>query len=455
MASLKTKISSFFFNFPSKGSIASDGNLTGRVDSKRSLENVIMPVQFLRAKEDVASWKDAATQVEDGYPYLRYRTRMQRLYMNTVQNAHVRACMQKRMNLTLLKNFSIVDENGKEIESVTKMLDKQWFHDYRMYLKQAQAFGYSLIDLGDLVNNEFPNISIIRRQNVHPDMEYVMYIPDAPIGTSFMEDPYVDWYVWVPTQTELGVSKCGYGYLYTVSLYEIFIRNILRFNNDAAELYGMPILLGSTNKDGKDRDEFFEMLKNAGSNKVIVKNAMEDMIELLDSKNSGKGYLIYSDLDKRCKDDISKLILGHANALDEVPGKIGAGQGKDNPVFQALEDITTIDTRFEEYFTTNVFFPKLRKLGFDIPKLCTYKLKNDAEEEELREKEDQSNLITATLYKMIHDAGGKPDWKYFAERTGIDVEEAPAPQPLMMQNDATNNPKGKLSRKEKLMNLYK
>ena len=75
-----------------------------------------------------------------------------------------------------------------------------------------------------------------------------------------------------------------------------------------------------------------------------------------------------------------------------------------------------------------------------------FEFKNDAEKEELRRREDESNQKTANIFKTIKDAGGDPDWRYFSERTGITVEKTAATEPISNFKPSVQN---------KLNNLYK
>ncbi len=453
MASILKKISNLFPLFPTKEiELAGIGtnNDKDKKEKEKNLSNYISKIKFVRASVDVNAWKEAISEAED--MYLPFRVSMQRIYQDTILNGHVYACMNRRINLTLLKSFKLCDENGGDTE-YTKLFQKKWFYDYLFYALQAQAFGYSLISLGDLVNDEFPDISVIRRQNISPDRLEVAQNIYTPIGEKFLEDPYKDWHVWVPTASELGVSTCGYGYLYKVARYEIILKYILAFNMDAAELFGMPIRIGTTNKTNEDERALFERaVATMGSANYIIKDEL-DKIELLERNNgSTGGHDIYESLEKRSQQYISKIILGHADAIDSIPGKLGNSQGEDNPIHKALKDTQTTDCYFIKHNINSCLIPKMRALGISIPENICFEFDNDEEKEEFRKKQDQSNQATANIFKTIKDAGGKPDWDYFSDRTGINVEEAPEPEPIkpFMQNKELND-----KIKNKLNNIYK
>jgi len=389
---------------------------------ERNLRSYISPVQLQRIRHDVQLWREAITEAEQAwYPH---RVRMQRMFLDTVLNAHVTACMTRRKNLTLLKDFKLCNDAGEENEQYTKLIKKDWFAKYCNYVLDAQFFGYSLISLGDLVNDEFPKLTIIRRFNISPDRLNVTSYVYSLSGAQFQEDPYRVWNVWTPTPTEVGISLTGYGLLYKVAMYEIICRNVLGFNMDSAELYGMPLRKGKTSKTNEDERALFEKaLAQMGSAGYILMDTMDDL-ELVEGQG-GQGFKIYESLEKRCEAKISKVLLGHADALDSTPGKIGGGQGEESPVSQALEDIQTIDCRFLENNINTELLPRLRELGISIPEDLCFQIKNDQEREEMRRREDQSNKLTADIAQVMKNAGLQMDAAYFEERTGIPTTAAP------------------------------
>lgn len=448
MASILKKISNLFPLFPTKEiELAGIGtnNDKDKKEKEKNLSNYISKIKFVRASVDVNGWKEAISEAED--MYLPFRVSMQRIYQDTILNGHVYACMNRRINLTLLKSFKLCDENGEDTE-YTKLFQKKWFYDYLFYALQAQAFGYTLISLGDLVNNEFPEISVIRRQNISPDRLEVSKNIYTPTGEKFLEDPYKDWHVWIPTPSELGVSTCGYGYLYKVARYEIILKYILSFNMDAVELFGMPIRIGTTNKKNEDERALFERaIATMGSSGWMVKDEL-DNIELLERSNGSGGHEIYESLEKRSQQYISKIILGNADAIDSTPGKLGNSQGEDNPIHKAIKDTQTTDCNFIKHNVNSCLIPKMRALGIYIPENICFDFNNDEEKEDFRKKQDQSNQSTANIFKTIKDAGGKPDWDYFSERTGINVEEATqdlSNKTSITDKELSNNIKNKLN----------
>jgi len=388
---------------------------------EKNLTGYIAKVQLQRLRHDVQMWRDAVIEAENAwYPH---RVKMQRMYIDTILSGHTLACINRRKNLTLLKEWEIVNINEEPQDDLKKLLNKKWFQFALEYALDAQFYGYSLIALGDLENDGFPQLQPIRRWNVSPDRLNVAQFIYSLSGVHFLEEPYSDWHLWVTTPGQIGVSNVGYGLLYNVALYEIMCRNLIGNNADASEMYGMPIRVGTTNKtEGEERDTFEQALANMGSAGYILKDALDE-VQLIESSIAGQGFKIYGDFEKRLETKISKLILGHADAMDSVPGKLG-NQGELSPAQQAIDDVMQIDSLFLEEFVNNNLFPKLRNLGFVIPEDVTFRFANNIEKELQRVNEDKNNQATAQLALTMKQAGLEMDAEYFAERTGIPTTKA-------------------------------
>ena len=392
-----------------------------RAQVKRNLNNSISPVQLQRLRHDIAMWREAVTEAE--LAWFPHRVRMQRMYIDTVLNGHVFALMERRKDLTLLRDFQLVDAGGKEDETWGRYFGgQQWFQLFLEYALDALFFGYSLISLGDIKDSAFPGIQPVRRWNISPDRENVTSLVYSLTGTPFLEEPYASWHIWVKTPGQNGTPNCGYGLFYNIALYEIFLRNTLGFNADFVELYAMPYRVAKTTKTTEaERAELFEAIKNMGSAGFALVDPADD-ISFLETNLGGTGYQAYDNLEARCQKVVSKIILGHADAVDSTAGKLGNGGDKENnPVTMAMMDKQTKDGRFIEALINTQLLPKMRALGFDIPQQLQFKFKNDAEKHALREKQDASNKVTADIFQTISNAGGQPDWEYFTERTGIPV----------------------------------
>jgi hypothetical protein len=233
------------------------------------------------------------------------------------------------------------------------------------------------------------------------------------------------------------VSKCGYGLLYKVALYEIIMRSLIGWNTDYSERFGMPTTIIKTVKDDEEeRGKAEEAAQKLGSSGYMILD-INDEFEFAETKGGqGTGWQTYDNLEGRCKKTISFLILGHEDAASSQPGKMGGQQGAKNldqdasPIGQALAACESKDARFEENIVNNHLIPKLIKLGIPLPLGKKYKLKNDKERELQSTKETKKALDWATVAYTMSQAGLEMDEKQFADKSGVTaskVIEPPAP----------------------------
>lgn len=421
------------------------GRQQNEVEVKKNLAGFVAPVQLQRLRQDILSWRNVMNESENvWYPH---RVKAQQLYIDTVNNAHVYACMERRKDLTLLRKWEFVDKAGNVDEATTELFteqvngksqNKEWFGNFLNSSLDSIFYGYSLISLGDIVAEEFPNLQPIKRWNISPDRLNVTNFTYSLSGALFLDEPYKDWHVYVKTYNEIGTSKSGYGLLYKVGLYEIYLRNLLGFNGDFVELFAQPYRLGKTDKkEEAERAELARTLQQMGSSGWAVIDP-EDSIEFLETALGGTGYKGYDNLEMRCEKKISKIILGHADAIDSIPGKLG-NSGEKSPADKAMEDKQTRDGNFISGVVNNGLMVNMRNLGFNIPPETKAVLKNDAEIMEL------NNAIIAQAVQMAA-AGLTMDGKYFTDNTGIPVAAPAVPPP-------TSNPLAPAV-KNKLQRLY-
>lgn len=398
---------------------------------KRNLNSLIAAFQFTRLKHDIGGWRQAIGEMEQAW--FPHRVKAQRIYIDTVVNSHVHSCLERRYDLVLLKEYGLYA--GEECdEKQTELLRAEWVTNLMKYALEADPFGYSLISLGDIVDNKFPNLTLVPRENISPDREQLCSIVYQVSGEQF-NDPtneIYNWCIWVNTPSDKGTSKCGYGLLYKVANLEIFLRNLLGSNANYNERYGQPMRHAkSTKLDGPEYDQLVAAVRDAGENSWVVTDPTDEII-FIEAKGggAGQGFKTYDNFETRLEKKISNVFLGHPDALHSTAGKIGGNQDGDNSaVQQALEDLETkLCTRIENLFNDQVI-PKLLAIGFPIQPGLKFRFKNDKEKEEIRKKQDESLQATATAVKTFSDAGYEVAEKWLQEHTGIEITKKQEPKP--------------------------
>lgn len=404
----------------------------------KKANTLLSPLQLSRIRVDIGELRSALSEAE--LPYYPHRVKLQRIYQDTILNGQVETAMQKRKDLTLLKNFQLKSSETVN-EEATKYLQSDWFYLMLNYILDARAFGYSPISFGDMVDAAFPEATIVKRWYVSPDRKMLgRYI--YSMSGERLDDPtneLTQWSLYVDTPSETGASICGYGYLLKVAYYEIFIRQNVGFNATALELFGQPTRVLKTSKtDEYERATLFSAGVQMGNSGVILMDPTDDITLVEASGGQGKNNGFES-FETRMLKMVSKIILGHADAIDSQTGKLGG----EDAAKEAIERIEKVDNMWVTNIVNSKLIPKLQALGCPIPLGLVFEFLNTKEKEERREKEDASNKVTAEIFQTIKNAGGDPDWKYFTERTGIPVEKSEEPAPAL-------NP----MQQQKLKNLY-
>jgi hypothetical protein len=418
---------------PSKAATYGIRDGGGSKNKNRNLGNIIFPSSLERTRQDLADWKDAIVEMEAAW--LPYRVKVQKLYETVVLNEHLSACMERRKDLTLLREFQIENANGERDKTWTEYFQKNWFSKNMLnYILDAQAYGYNLISIGD-INDSIPvNPTIIQRRFISPDRHMVSPFEYNPSGVDFRESQFAKWHIWIPTLSSNGISSCGYGNLYNVAKTEIYLRNNVAFNMSFIQMFAQPYRMLKTAKtEGAERDEAEKAMQAMGDAGYIILDMMDEL-EFLNDGAAGNGYKSYNDFEHRLESKISKFWLGHADAIDSVPGKLGsntlpvAGGKTDNtsantPVAKALRDKQSKDGGFVEPIVNESVIPKLQALGIGIPDGCRFKFLNDAEEREVQELEAHKNQLLATLALTMAQGGLKMSAEYFRKITGVDCSE--------------------------------
>lgn len=429
-----------------------------RTKDVRDLNRYALPVQFQRLRQDTGTWREGIIEAE--LSYYPFRVKMQQCFIDTINNEHVFSCWKKRKALTLLKDFVIVNSAGNINEKATKLFkDKRWFNYLLHYILDAEAFGYSLIGFGDLIDNGFPNIKVLKRWLVSPDRNQYVSMLRSLSGINFLDPDakdehgksFVDYTAWIPTMNDIGTSPCGYGLLYKVAMSEIFIRNNMSYNADFVEMFAMPYRVGTTDtRDEISRANMEGALRSMGSAGYAVVDP-GDEIKFIESQLGGTGYKAYDSFNLTHEKLITKVLLGHPDAMGSVAGKKGGDQGGEtSTVSAALEVIEKEDNSLALIHLNDIILPKLRNLGFLVGEDEYFAIKNDKELFEGRVREDEANQKTALVVKALKDAGLTVDAEYITNRTGIPVEQIPIVPPIFPKSPGFSE-----AMKNKLNETYK
>lgn len=453
-------IGNFFgFSFTAKGSGNAQAfirNGGGSNNPNRNLNNSIFPASFERAKIDLQTWAEAIKEAEvAGWPF---RVTLQKMYEKTILNPHVAACIQRRKELTLLRDYEIVDAAGNKDPHWTEYFKKSWFkHHVLEYTLDAEYHGFTLASIGAIKDGIPDELTNVKRWNISPERKHVSIFEKSPAGYSWEDAPYDKWHVWIPTIQTNGINNCGYGLLYIAAALEILQRNNVQYNTDFIEMFAQPYRWLKTNDlEGEEYEEKKASLKNMGSMGALI-TGMQDELEFLNDGSRGNGYKAYNDFDHRAKSDISKWFGGHADFIDSTPKALGGSQNSgggditddasgNTPVQKAIAAKRMIDGDFVTTAVNELWIPKLQGLGVDIPKGHKIHFLNDSEERSIAAQEADKNQKIATLYLSMAQAGLQGDAEQFTKLTGIKCKEVR----VMPDKNVLKDPKEQAAGKDPL-----
>ena len=371
-----------------------------------------------RTKQNIKNFRDAILEAEE--IYIPHRVKMQLMYEDTVLNSQVKACMEKRKNLVLLKDFQFVFEDGTVDEQTTKFFTNHWFSLMQEYILDSLFFGYNLINWTDIKDGIPVGIKTARKQFISPDRRVISPFPYSIMGHSIDSEDIKDWTLYCETPNQHGISPSGYGMLLECANYEILLRGINSYNADYCERYGMPTIVATSDAiDDDERDYLEKSLENIGSNGYIIKRSTDEM-EFLEYKAVGQGYQSYANFEERLNKNISKLLLGHADALDSIPGMLG-NQGSDTPISRGLIEIETKDSKYVEYYVNSLLLEKLRNCGMNIPENVKFEYLNNKEKANEEEVKLEKYSKISTFLKTMTESGFVVDQKWVEEELGIKV----------------------------------
>lgn len=342
------RIGNFEFNFGRVKNAATNQSGDGRVLKK------ITSTQLVRSKSQIKDWTTAVERAES--KIRPDRTELIRIYNNIVVDPHLSAVMLTLKLKILNMNWTV--KKGENIDdSTVALLKSTWFRSILEMSIDSIFYGYSLIQLGDMVNGE-PEIELIPREYVIPEWNAIKTKINASTLKEMIliDDPeFANWLIF---------SNSGdLGLLYKAAPIVIMKRAVMSAWSEYAEIFGMPIRVGKTDiRDPKKFANMDAMLANMGSAAYGVFDP-SDLIEFIQTSGTD-AFQVYNEFLKAADAQLSKLFLGQTGTTDEksFSGSANVHSGILNAIVESYIDRIV-------YFINGVILPKLVQLGLIAPGL--------------------------------------------------------------------------------------
>jgi hypothetical protein len=362
----------------------------------------IVEKQILRTRQDIGKWRNALTQAEA-------IENPQRLLLYTVYNeamldAHLTSIIFSRKNKALSKPFKIVSQTGEEVPEKTALLESEWFYRILDLALDSIFYGHSLIQLGDIVEDQFSSVELVPRHHVKPELGIVVENPGDEKGESYLEPPFSEWLISVGDSRNLGLLK-------QATPLTIWSKNAAGAWSEYQELFGMPMRIGRTNtRDENMRKNMEDMLDNMGRAAWGVFDT-NDVVELVQASGS-IGNPVFQTMIETMDSRLSKLIYGQTMTSDN-----GSSRSQAEVHQSTADDFTGADLRWLQFLVNGKILPLLDLHGFGFKGL-----KFIFDHTERISKIDQFTIDSKLLdyYKI------KP--QYITDTYGTPVEDKPEPE---------------------------
>ena len=353
----------------------------------------IVPKTVTRTRADIALWK-SALRAADNVENPR-RTRLQRLYADIMQDAHLTSLVELRV-LSLLGTPFTLKRNGEVDEECTALLaSAAWKRDIDRFAWEELLYGHSLIELTTSPDGT-PQVTLLPRTNVVPEQGVLLLSEDDGDGIRYREAR--EYGTWI---LEFG-SRTEYGLLNKAVPHVLFSRFAQSCWSELCEIYAIPPRVLKTNtQDPEMLDRAEQMMREMGAAAWFIIDTNEEFSFAKGADTNGD---VYNNLIRVCKEASSLLICGAQLGQDTLNGN----RSKEESSQKLFDKIIQADrTRVQGYWN-EIILPALVRIGI-VPAGLTYEYQQEEDLEKLWQQTHQ-----AMQYFHV-----EPEW--ICNKFGIEV----------------------------------
>lgn len=334
----------------------------------------IVPKTVTRTRADIALWK-SALRAADNVENPR-RTRLQRLYADIMQDAHLTSLVELRV-LSLLGTPFTLKRNGEVDEECTALLaSAAWKRDIDRFAWEELLYGHSLIELTTSPDGT-PQVTLLPRTNVVPEQGVLLLSEDDGDGIRYREAR--EYGTWI---LEFG-SRTEYGLLNKAVPHVLFSRFAQSCWSELCEIYAIPPRVLKTNtQDPEMLDRAEQMMREMGAAAWFIIDTNEEFSFAKGADTNGD---VYNNLIRVCKEASSLLICGAQLGQDTLNGN----RSKEESSQKLFDKIIQADrTRVQGYWNEFIL-PALVRIGI-VPAGLTYEYQQEEDLEKLWQQTHQA-----------------------------------------------------------------
>lgn len=309
-------------------------------------------------RKDIGDWRIAwqmAINVDNPN-----RQRLYDIYRDVEVDLHLSGCIQQREGFVLSRSFKLVNEKGEEDQQAADFFNAAWFKLLMKYSLDANYWGHSLIELGEIItdsNNQlsYEGVKLIPRKHVIPEYARVVkQLGDEwQSGINYHEPPFVDWLIEVGQPDSLGL------YL-KAATQTIPKKNALAFWDTFAEIFGMPMRIArTTTRDDKELSKMEKMMAEMGTEGWgIFQQGTE--IEVVES-TKGDAFNVYDKRIDRANSELSKLIIGQTMTIED-----GSSLSQSETHLEVFQNLVEADCDMLRDMVNNQLIPRMINHNFPL-----------------------------------------------------------------------------------------
>lgn len=355
---------------------------------KRIMPSLSLRRQFL-AKMQQDELKLAIQWAED--PERPRRELLYDMYKAVLRDSHIHGEYEKAINKVVGSPFAVFNQGGKEIdEAATRLLQRDWFEEYRCHFEEARFWGHSLIQFLDMIpsdekgiEKEFKRIDLIPREHVRPEDGFIVFDVSHETGLPFRDEMVASSLMLM----EMGKAN-DIGVLCIVTKNYIWKHYSFGDWSRLSEKYGMPLLaIKAATTDKAELDKLEDMAQKFGNDLYIILDP-DDELELKESNTSaGTAHKIYLDMINTNNSEVSKAFVWQTGSSDEK-AFVGSAEVHE----RVLNDYVEARKRKQTYHINAELFPFLIAHGYPLKgKEFRYLTYQEANPEAAQQQEQQRN----------------------------------------------------------------
>lgn len=386
------------------------------------LRQQLQKLQARRVNESVAKFRKALQRAEDNRN--PQRNDLHRLYRDLLLDAHISAQMETRKNNIKRKDFRIVNQEDEELEELTRIFKDDWFRKFLDFSMNSIFWGFSVIELGEVVEDRFTDIAEVPRDHIIPEKMQAKVRPYDREGFDITEDPYKDWTIFVGSRTDFGL-------LLKLSPVGLWKKSSFGAWADYNEIFGMPLAVGYTKAgDEETKDDFEHALSNLHDYHYAIFNEDQDRIEI--TQPTVGSSRTFENIIKQTNEEISKLILGQTQSADTSSSRAQAEVHE--RVMHAYEEA---DMHLTATAVNKELIPRMQRFGI-LPEGVSFAY-NTSETFGLEKRWEVAKAVLQT-------PGYRIPAEVLEQDFGVRAEEVGTPQPSGQEEGGGGPPRGMMAK---------